>query len=373
MTDSRIYDLAISFLDGIGDINAKKLISYFSSTKAIFDAKIKELSSVAGIGEITAKTLYASFDKALQLAQEELEYIYTNEIDFVCFGDKNYPFRLKECDDAPMVLYYKGLSDFNAQKIISIVGTRKATNYGIDFVETLISSIASKYPEAVIVSGLAYGIDVAAHKFALNCDLRTWAVLGHSLEFIYPASHKSVAKKILEQDGCILSDYPHGRKIDPAHFAKRNRIVAGLCDALIVVESGERGGSMITANIANHYNRDVFALPGRINSSYSKGCNKLIKTNRANLIESIEDLEYIMNWSDGKPSSLQQKLDLISDLNENEAKVVNILKKYEYLDIDNLLRQTNMDNNILSLCLLELEFKNIVRALPGKLFSLKIK
>ena len=340
MIDTRIYDLAISFLDGIGDINAKKLISYFSNAKEVFHAKLKDLNSISGIGNVKAKTLYLSFEKALQLAQEELVYIYSNELDFVCFGDKNYPYRLKECDDSPMVLYYKGSHDFNAQKI---------------------------------VSGLAYGIDIAAHKFALNYGLKTWAVLGHSLEFIYPAVHKATVKKMLEQEGCVLSDYPHGSKIDPSHFAKRNRIVAGLCDALVVVESGEKGGSMITANLANHYNRDVFALPGSINSSYSKGCNRLIKTNRANLIESLEDIEYIMNWSDGKPSDLQKKLDLISDLNENEIKVVNILKKHEYLDIDNLLRQTEMDNNSLSLCLLELEFKNLVRALPGKIFSLKIK
>jgi len=373
LIDTRIYDLAISFLDGIGDINAKKLVSYFSNAKEVFHAKLKDLNSISGIGNVKAKTLYLSFEKALQLAQEELVYVYSNEIDFVCFGDKNYPYRLKECDDSPMVLYYKGSHDFNAQKIISVVGTRKASNYGIEFVEKLISSISEKYPETVIVSGLAYGIDIAAHKFALNYGLKTWAVLGHSLEFIYPAVHKATVKKMLEQEGCVLSDYPHGSKIDPSHFAKRNRIVAGLCDALVVVESGEKGGSMITANLANHYNRDVFALPGSINSSYSKGCNRLIKTNRANLIESLEDIEYIMNWSDGKPSDLQKKLDLISDLNENEIKVVNILKKHEYLDIDNLLRQTEMDNNSLSLCLLELEFKNLVRALPGKIFSLKIK
>lgn len=373
MTDERIYNLAISFISGLGDINAKKLLSFFGSAEAVFKASQKSLTRIEGIGEHIATRLKSSFAEALQLAEEELLYIYANDIDFVCFTDENYPARLRECDDSPVVIYYKGNPDFNAKKIISIVGTRNATRYGTGFVADLCEAIAEKYPETIIVSGLAYGIDIAAHKEAMKNNLATWGVMGHSLEFVYPALHKKAAKQMAESGGAVISDYPHGSKTDPANFVKRNRIVAGLCDALVVVESGSKGGSIITANIANHYNRDVFAVPGNVNSVYSEGCNRLIKSNRANLTESLEDIEYIMNWSTGKPSTLQQKLDLMPQLSENELKIVNVLKNFDYLDIDNIHRQTELDSNTLSMCLLELEFKNLVRALPGKIFSLKNK
>lgn len=373
MIDDRLYNLAISFLSGVGDINAKKLISKFGSAESVFKSSFGELQKVSGIGEQISMKLYNSFNTALQRAEEELIYIYANDVDFVFYTDEDYPARLRECDDSPMVIYYKGKPVFNNSKIISIVGTRNATKYGTDFCTQLIEAVAAKYPKVVIVSGLAYGIDVAAHKEALKNNLTTWAVMGHSLESIYPALHKKVAKKIIDSGGSILSDFPHGSKIESANFVKRNRIVAGLCDALIVVESGIKGGSMVTANIANHYNRDVFAVPGSVNSVYSEGCNRLIKTNRANLTESLEDIEYIMNWVSKSENNLQKCLDLYSGMNENEQIIVNVLKNYEYLDIDNIIRQTNLEANVLSLSLLELEFKNIVRALPGKIFTLKLR
>lgn len=373
LIDERLYSLAISFLSGVGDINAKKLISRFGSAESIFKSSLSELRKVSGIGDMISLRLYNSFSSAIQKAEEELLYIYSNELDFVTYTDKDYPSRLKECDDAPMVIYYKGQADFNSKKIISIVGTRNATKYGTDFCTKLIESISSKYPETIIVSGLAYGIDIAAHKEALKNNLKTWAVMGHSLETVYPAKHKRIAQKIFDTEGAIISDFPHGSKIENSNFVKRNRIVAGLCDALIIVESGIKGGSMITANIANHYNKDVFALPGSINSLYSEGCNRLIKTNRANLVESIEDIEYIMNWSSKSKEIIQQNFKLIEGLNENEKTIVDVLKNFEYLDIDNILRQSNMSPDILSLSLLELEFKGIIRALPGKIFTLKLK
>lgn len=373
MKDKRIYSLAVSFLTGVGDINAKKLIARFGSAEAIFQSSLHELQKIFGIGDQISLRLYNSFGSALQRAEEELVYIYANEVDFVCYSDDDYPERLRECDDSPIVLYFKNKPAFNSSKIISIVGTRNATKYGTDFCEKLISDIAEKYPETIIVSGLAYGIDISAHREALKNNLTTWAVMGHSLETVYPAKHKRTAQKIIESGGSILSDFPHGSVTDPANFVKRNRIVAGLCDALIIVESGNKGGSMITANIANHYNKDVFAVPGSINSIYSEGCNRLIKTNRANLLESLQDIEYIMNWKPNSPGVVQQSLNLYSALNETEKIIVNVLKNYEYLDIDNIFRQTNLDTNTLSMSLLELEFKNIVRALPGKIFTLKSK
>lgn len=371
--DERLYNLAISFLPGIGDVTARKLISRFGSAKKLFEAKLGDIKKTPGIGNVAALKLFNGFSVAIQAANEELEYIYSNDVEYVSFLENEYPKRLHECDDAPVVLYYKGNPDFNSTRIVSIVGTRNATKYGTDFCDKIIGQIAEKYPETIIVSGLAYGIDVAAHKAAMNHGLKTWAVFGHNLKTVYPAIHKRVAEKIIDDGGAVISDYAHSSITDPGNFVRRNRIVAGIADVLIIVESGLKGGSIVTANIANHYNRDVFAVPGSVNSVYSSGPNKLIKTNRAHLLESLEDIEYIMGWSSENKMTKINVLELIENLNENETKIVDVLKKYEYLDIDNISRQSGLESDILSLSLLELEFKNIVRALPGKIFSLKTK
>lgn len=370
LDDDKLYDVALTFVHGIGDINAKKLLSYFGSAKSFFSSSFKELKSVQGIGEVVASRLYGSFDSALASAEEELKFVYANDVGFVTFADDSYPERLRECADSPAILYYKGMPEFSARHIVSIVGTRNATKYGVEFCNAFVTELAERYPDAVVVSGLAYGIDVAAHKAALENNLKTWAVLGHSLETIYPSLHKKVADKMLESGSALISDFPHGSKIDPANFVRRNRIVAGLCDALLVVESGEKGGSIITANIANNYNKDVFAVPGNVTSTYSRGCNKLIKTNRANLCESFDDFEYIMNWT-SRSDSKMLALDLKFDLTEDEQKVVDVLAKYEFLDIDNLRRQSEMTPNELSLILLQLEMNGVIVSLPGKIFSLK--
>lgn len=369
-----LYNLALAFLSGVKDINLKRLISKFGSAEKIFSANKKDFVKTHGIGEYTAVKIINSMSSAISRAEEELKYLTTNDIEAVTFFDKDYPYRLKECVDAPIVLYYKGNPVFNAKKIVSIVGTRKSTKYGTDFCNKIVSDLAVRYPDIVVVSGLAYGIDITAHKEALANNLETWAVLGHSLESLYPAKHKKIAAEMIAKNGALISDYPHGSITEASNFIKRNRIVAGLCDALIIVESGIKGGAMVTANIANHYNKDVFALPGTINSVYSEGCNNLIKTNRAHLIQSVEDIDYIMNWKSDKIKASKkevQYLEIIQNLSENEKIVVEILKEHEFLDIDNIIRQSKFDSNSLSLLLLELEFKNIVRALPGKLFSLK--
>ncbi len=372
-SDDRLYNLAIAFLPGVGDVNARKIISRFGNAKNVFCATLLDLQKTPGLSKSTALKLYNSFSGALQNAKEELKYIYSNDIEYVSLLENAYPKRLNECDDSPVVLYYKGAPDFNSKRIISIVGTRNATNYGVDFCNDIVSQIAKKYPETIIVSGLAYGIDVAAHQAAIKNGLKTWAVFGHNMKTVYPAKHKRIAQKIIELEGAVISDYPHTSVTDPGNFVRRNRIVAGLADLIIVVESGLKGGSIVTANIANHYNRDVFAVPGSINSIYSAGPNKLIKTHRANLLESIEDIEYVMNWSSENKITKVNILEMIENLTENEQKIVEVLKKYEFLDIDNISRQSGLESDILSLCLLELEFKKIVRALPGKIFSIKTK
>ncbi|MDR2836838.1 MAG: DNA-processing protein DprA [Bacteroidales bacterium] len=369
-SDSRLYDIALTFLPGVGDISAKKIFTFFGNSKSLFEAKLHGLQSIPGIGEITAQKIYSAFQIALDLAKEELEYIYANEIEFVTYAESNYPARLKECADAPFVLYYKGNPNFEKEKIISIVGTRSPSNYGISFCEKIISDIAEKYPNAVILSGLAYGIDIAAHKAAINANLETWAVLGNGLATIYPSQHKKIAQTIYGFNGAIMCDYPHFTKPDAQNFPKRNRIVAGLSDAVIVVESGIKGGSIITATIANSYNRDVFALPGDIYSIYSKGCNNLIKTNRANLIDSIEDLEYLMNWTTNEsPNSKPKRMLKMENFNENERYILEILQKNGATEIDNISRILNMNSSTLSLTLLELELKGIIKVNPGKMYS----
>lgn len=372
MSDYNIYDIAVSFLSGIKDYNAKNLIAKFETSEKIFEAKKSDFEKTHGIGEYRAVKIVNSKSEALERAEKEIKYLTTNDVSAVTFFDEQYPKRLKECDDAPIVLYYKGEPDFNSKKIISIVGTRSATKYGIDFTKNLISELATRYPELVIVSGLAYGIDICAHQSALESGLKTWAVLGHSLEIIYPAKHRNVAEKISKEGSALVCDYPHGSYIDTTNFIKRNRIVAGICDALLIVESAEKGGAMVTANIANHYNKDVFALPGNIDSKYSKGCNNLIKSHRAHLIQSIEDIEYILNWSGEKNIEEKKKeKNIPENISENEKKVAEILKKYDFLDIDNISRQSGLSSNTLSITLLELEFKGLVKAMPGKIFSLK--
>jgi len=372
-SNEKLYNLALAFLPGIGDVSARKLISRFGTAYSIFNASLSELKKTPGIGELVAARLFNSFSFAIQNAREELEYIYSNDVEYVSILENEYPKRLAECDDSPIVLYYKGVPNFNSSRIISIVGTRNATNYGIDFCDEIVRQISEKYPEAIIVSGLAYGIDVAAHKAALKYGLKTWAVFGHNMKTVYPAKHKRIAQQIIDDGGAVICDYPHNSVTDPGNFVRRNRIVAGLADLLIIVESGLKGGSIVTANIANHYNRDVFAVPGSLNSMYSAGPNRLIKTHRANLIESIEDIEYIMNWSSENKLTKINVLELLENLTENEQKIVDVLKKYEFLDIDNISRQSGLETNLLSLSLLELEFKNVVKALPGKIFSLKTK
>lgn len=370
-SDARIYDIALTFLPCLGNINVKKIFSCFNNTQDIFNAKVSDLKKCPGIGLNTAQKIFSSLQTAVDLANKELEFIYKNDVNFTSYNDNDYPYRLKECVDSPFLLYYKGNINFNKEKIIAIVGTRNPSNYGIKFCENLIEDLSVKYPDCVIISGLAYGIDIVSHKAALKHKLETWAVLGNGLATIYPLQHKKVVDSILANNGSILCDFSHDTKPDAMNFPKRNRIVAGLCDAVIVVESGIKGGSMITATIANSYNRDVFALPGNIDLVNSTGCNKLIKTNRANLIESVDDLEYILNWSpiNNKNKKEIKKID-ISNFNYFEQVIIETLEKEDNLEIDLLMRETGLDINSLNLTLLELEIKDIIKSLPGKTFRL---
>ena len=363
MDNNLLYKIALSRISGIGNVNAKKLIAHFKNLNNIFKAKKKDLMKVPGIGEYLANEIIHT--NALSLAEAEIKFVEKHNIEVLFFLDENYPERLKHCEDAPVVLYYKGNKNLNKQKVISIVGTRNATRQGKEACGELIKAFKDNGHNPLVVSGLAYGIDVCAHQAALKSGLDTLAVLGHGLHTIYPAAHKNIAKEIV-QNGGLLTEFPNNSKLDPSNFVRRNRIIAGISDATIVVESAKKGGSLITAEIANSYNRDVFAFPGRISDKYSSGCNWLIKTNRAALIENISDLEYILGWQQAKKQAVQKQL--FVELSDDEKQIMDIISGEE-LSIDIISLKADMPMSKVSALLLNLEFSGLVKCMPGKIYK----
>jgi len=361
------YKIALSLIPKVGHITAKKLVAYVGSFEQIFKETKSSLMKIPGVGSVLADLIVNS--NVMQKAEEEIRFLHDKQIKPLFYLDKNYPERLKHCDDAPIILYALGHTDLNSRKMLSIVGTRKATAEGVRFVEELVSELKTRDHNPIIVSGLAYGIDIAAHAAAITNGLLTVAVLGHGLDIIYPASHKKMAKQIVNQ-GMLVTDFPSKSIRDKNNFIKRNRIIAGLSDATIVVESGSKGGSLVTADIANSYNRDVFAVPGRISDEYSKGCNNLIKTNKAAMLTSVNDLEYILGWERSKNNQGIVQRALFVDLNPEEKHIVSILKENNELSIDNICLKCNMPTSKVSPMLLDLEFKGVVRTLPGKNYQL---
>lgn len=309
------------------------------------------------------------------LIQAEQEFIWTqnNGVEVLCWGDERYPQRLKECADAPLTLFYKGSANLNKQRIISIVGTRKCTHYGQDLIKHLIMELQRLCPDVLIVSGLAYGVDINAHRMALDYHFETVGVLAHGLDYLYPHAHKETALQMLSQGG-LLSEYCTNTKADKMNFVRRNRIVAGMCDACILVESALKGGGLITAGIAKDYSREVFAFPGAVGAPYSEGCNALIAQNGAGLITSANDLVENMNWDNisllNKAKEKGIERELFPTLNANEQQVVEALKKHNNLQINMLLAQTTLSVGELSAVLFELEMKGIVRAMAGGSYHL---
>lgn len=359
------YKIGITLLEGVGDIIAKRLIAYCGSAEAVFREKKSRLMRVPGVGEINAKAILNH--DVLARAEEEMEFIEKNEITPLFYLDKNYPNRLKHCDDAPVMLYCKGNMDLNHQKILGIVGTRNVTVYGQRICEKLIADLSGQ--NILILSGLAYGVDICAHRAALKHKLPTVAALGHGLDRIYPSVHTSTANKMLEQGG-LITDFMSGTNPDKENFPKRNRVVAGLSDAVVVIESGMSGGSLITADIANNYNRDVFAVPGRSGDEYSAGCNWLIKTNRAMLVENAKDIEQALGWEKKEARKKNIQKELFVELDGNEKIVVDILSAKDKLNIDNLSLEAKLPMSQVSALLLNLEFKGLVKTLPGKVYAL---
>ncbi len=364
MSQKLLYQIAISMIPGVGGVTAKKLISYCGGVEAVFKEKKHVLQKIPGIGDHMANAVsgYDLFERA----EKEIAFLERNKIRPLFFLDKDYPRRLKHCDDGPVLLFVKGDVEFNVQKVVSIVGTRSMTDYGKEKCREIVEGLIPH--NALVVSGLAYGVDACAHKTALDNNLQTVGVLGHGLDKIYPPLHQNLARKIINQ-GALITDFITETKPDRENFPKRNRIIAGICDAVVVIEAAITGGALITANIANSYNRDVFALPGRTSDPYSKGCNMLIRINKAHLIEKIENLEYIMNWEREENNKAVQQ-SLFVELDEEEEKIVALLRNGSEVAFDLIVANSGYTFSKTSALLLNLEFKGVVKPLPGRVFKL---
>ena len=367
MNENIKYKIALSLIPGIGGILARNLIAYVGCVDGVFSQSLKSLMKIPGIGEVNAKRIKNS--TVLGRAEKEIEFIQKYNINTFFYTDKNFPRRLKNCVDAPILIYSKGKMNLDEQRIISIVGTRNATDYGKRVCDEMIQQFAERNYEILVVSGLAYGIDIQAHKSALKYNIPTAGVVGHGLDRLYPSLHKETVKKMVENGG-LISDFPSGTKIDPSNFIRRNRIIAGLADATIVVESAIKGGALITADIASSYNRDVFAFPGRAEDVYSKGCNQLIRNSGATLIDGIDDLEYFMGWENNRKEKVIQSA-LFVELNEQEQKIVDLLQKEGELFIDQISAEMGLATSRVSTMLLNLEFKNVLAVLPGQIYKLR--
>ncbi|MFD2892291.1 DNA-processing protein DprA [Flavobacterium chuncheonense] len=359
------YTLALLQVEGIGDILAKRLIQNCGSAETVFQSKATSLAKIDGITKRVLKNLQDT--SIFQKAERELNFIAKEKIKILQSQDENYPEKLKHCSDAPLVLFQSGNIDISNKKIISIVGTRQITSYGTSATQKLIEDIAPLNP--IIVSGFAYGVDIVAHQTAMQNNLQTIGVLAHGLNQIYPKTHKRYIPK-MEENGGFLTEFWSSSQPDRENFVKRNRIVAGMSEATIVIESAEKGGSLITAQIANDYNRDVFAVPGRTTDKYSQGCNNLIKTQRAHLLHSAADLIYILNWNLKMKTEKPIQKQLFIELNNEEQKVYDYLHKKDKDMIDNIALECELPVFKLSSILLNMELKGIVQPLPGKVYKL---
>ena len=330
------------------------------------------LENADNIGDIvpgaTPRLRQLLCDRSLvELAEKEMEFIASKGIKLVCFGDEAYPCRLAEYADAPLVLHSLGNADLNARHIVSIVGTRHATEYGKALCENFVADLARFAPGTLIVSGLAYGIDVCAHRAALKAGLPTIGVLAHGLDRIYPGAHRATAKQMLENGG-LLTEFMSGTNSFPSNFVQRNRIVAGMADATVVVESASKGGSLITASLALGYDRDCFAFPGRVNDQYSQGCNELVSRNRAALITSAYDFVEAMNWdvATAKKSAGDLQAELFPELSPEETAVMTALRdSSDGLQVNQMVVQLNIPINKLLPLLFEMEMKGLVKAVAG--------
>ena len=364
MEMQKIYEIALTLVPGVGDVNGKKLVAYCGGAEAVFCESRKSLMKIPGIGENTVNNIVSQ--KTLLHAENEMRFIERNGVKALFYLDQDYPKRLQHCHDSPMMLYYKGNADLNAEKVIGVVGTRNVTEYGKYVIDKIVGEFSSD--NVLIISGLAYGVDTMAHKSALKYGLATVGVLGHGLQIIYPAENCKLAHNMLEKGG-VLTEFLSDTKPDRENFPKRNRIVAGMIDCLIVAESAMKGGAMITAEIANSYDREVFAIPGRIGDAYSEGCNNLVKTNKADILLSAADVRYIMRW-DHDAKVVPKQMRLFRDFSDDEKKVIDVFGEEKVIHIDQIIVETDLSPTKIASILLFLEFDGVVTALPGKRYQI---
>ena len=365
MTNDLLYQIALTLVPNIGDVHAKALVNLYGDAQSVFKAKRKDLENLDGIGTIRANAIKAFTD--FQTSENEIKFIEQYKISPLFLTDKNYPQRLLNCYDSPALLYYRGNADLNSSRIVSIVGTRSHSEYGRSACEKMVDEL--KQAGILVVSGLAFGIDTIAHKMALRNNLSTVGVLAHGLDQIYPVQNKTLAKQMVEQGG-LLTEFLSNTIPDKPNFPKRNRIVAGMCDGLIVVESGKKGGSLITAELANSYNKDVFAIPGKINDAKSEGCNYLIKNNKASLITCATDLLEMLNWNDTKKAHPGKQRQLFIELTADEKLVTDILRDHNHIHIDQLYFKSGLSSSAVAAALLMLEMQGVILSLPGKIYKL---
>ncbi|UIR55227.1 DNA-processing protein DprA [Sphingobacterium sp. SRCM116780] len=359
------HQIALTKIKGVGPKTARNLLAYCGSVQEILETKASILAKIPGVNSKTATEIAAK--NYQEATEKEIAFVEKHQIQVLWITNPDYPTKLRNCEDAPLVLYYKGNADLNNERVVSIVGTRDATNYGRKICDTLIEQL--KPLHTTIVSGLAYGIDIAAHKSALLNQIPTVAVLGHGLDRIYPASHRETASNMIYQGG-LLTEFASDTKLERQNFPMRNRIIAGMADVTIVIEAAIKGGALITAEIANSYNRDVCAFPGGVDQTYSAGCNYLIKTNRAHLIRDAQDLCYLMNW-DLENTKTQTQLSLIpTDLNQDQLHIYHFIKEKKQVTIDKISRFCNWSQSKLAIVLLEMEMNGHITSLPGKVYTL---
>jgi DNA processing protein len=366
MDDELLFQIALTQVPQIGFVQARILVQHLGTASAIFKASTTTLEKIEGIGEVRARSIrqFSNFGSA----KKEIAFLEKYQVTPLFMNDAAYPQRLLHCYDFPVLLYYKGNADLNTSKIIAIVGTRSNTDYGRQFTEKLIKELSAH--QVIITSGLAFGIDAIAHKASMKNKLPTIGVVGHGLDQMYPPQHAALAKEMVKEGGGILTEFRSGIKPDKHNFPGRNRIVAGISDATVVIETGIKGGSLITADLANSYNRDVFALPGKVTDQKSMGCNQLIQSNKAILLSDAKQLIEALGWEEKERVQRVPQRRLFIELSGNEKCVVNMLNEKNVMHIDELNMLTGLSNSAIASAILNLELQNVIQSLPGKLYKL---
>lgn len=365
MQDELYYQVALTLVPELGAIRSRQLVDHFGTAAAVFKAKKKEIAALEGIGEACARSIKEWND--FSEAETEIRFTEQHGIQTIFLTDPAYPQRLLHCYDPPTLLYYTGNANLNSRYIVSIIGTRNHTDYGRQVTEQLVAALQEQ--QVMIVSGLAFGIDAIAHRSALQQGLPTVGVLGHGLDMIYPMQHRALAKEMLTQ-GALLTEFRRNTQPDKHNFPKRNRIVAGMADATVVIETACKGGSMITAELACNYNRDLFAVPGKLTDTKSSGCLQLIKQNKAMVYTGAEALLEIMGWVEKKKTAVKKQKELFIELTAEEKLITDLLLQQDTLPIDLLYLQSGLSSSTVAAVLLKLELQNIVISLPGKMYRL---